>query len=303
MDSFIQSWKGRAWLLAACVAACTLAYWVPVAELLRLSVNNDNASHTPLIPIISLWLLWLERPRIFTKTAFDPTAAAPFGVAGIAVTALCLWGLHDVAPQTRLSGLIASLVLLWVAAFLGIFGREAGRKALFPLAFLFLTVPLPQQALERVIYFLQWGSTELSAWLFDLIGEPALREGFVFHLPKVTIEVARECSGIRSSIAILILALVATHLYLRAPWRKVVFLVVSVLVMILKNAVRIVTLTMLASYVDPRFLTGPLHHDGGILFFLVGLAILLPLFVLLQRGDAGPKAAAPPSVEAAKQPG
>jgi hypothetical protein len=55
--------------------------------------------------------------------------------------------------------------------------------------------------------------------------------------------------------------------------------------MILKNGIHIATLTLLAVYVDPDFLTGKLHHQGGIVFFVLGLLLLLPVFLLLQRGD------------------
>jgi exosortase/archaeosortase family protein len=60
--------------------------------------------------------------------------------------------------------------------------------------------------------------------------------------------------------------------------------------MIVKNGIRIATLTILAQYVDSGFLYGRLHHEGGVVFFLIGLALLLPVFLLLQRGEA-PRAA------------
>jgi len=113
-----------------------------------------------------------------------------------------------------------------------------------------------------------------------------LREGLVFHLARVNIEVARECSGIRSTIALFILALPVVHYGLHSLWKKLFFLTCAFFMMILKNGVRIVTLTLLAMYVDPSFLFGTLHRDGGILFFLLGLLLLLPVFLLLQRGES-----------------
>jgi exosortase/archaeosortase family protein len=66
--------------------------------------------------------------------------------------------------------------------------------------------------------------------------------------------------------------------------------VVGLFVMILKNGVRIVTLTLLASYVDPGFLYGRLHREGGVVFFLLGLLLLFPVLWLLQRGERKPSA-------------
>jgi exosortase len=154
--------------------------------------------------------------------------------------------------------------------------------------FLFLFIPLPEALLSRVVYFLQKGSAEISALLFGLTPLPVLREGFVFHLPRFSIEVARECSGIRSSIALLVLAVLAGHFFLRTWWRQVLFVLAGFVVMIVKNGIRIVTLTMLASYVDPGFLYGNLHREGGVVFFLIGLLLMVPVFWLLQTGEHEP---------------
>jgi len=162
----------------------------------------------------------------------------------------------------------------------------AVKSAYFSFLFLFLTVPVPNFLLERIISLLQTGSAEITEVLFNLTGVPVLREGLVFHLARVNIEVARECSGIRSTIALFILALPAVHYGLHSLWKKLFFLTCACFMMILKNGVRIVTLTLLAMYVDPSFLFGTLHRDGGIFFFLLGLLLLLPVFLLLQRGES-----------------
>jgi len=68
-------------------------------------------------------------------------------------------------------------------------------------------------------------------------------------------------------MALLILALPVVHFGFKRLWKKVVFLVCAMLVMIVKNGIRIVTLTLHAMYVDPSFLFGKLHRQGGIVFF------------------------------------
>ena len=188
----------------------------------------------------------------------------------------------------RLSGYILSLVFLWVGGFSLFFGRVATKAGYFPLLFLFLTVPLPNAILNGIVYVLQTQSANLTDFFFRLLGVPVLREGLIFHLASVSIEVSQECSGIRSSMALFILALLVTHFYLRSFWKKVLFLACGLVMMIIKNGIRIVTLTLLAMYVDPGFLTGRLHRDGGVVFFLIGLFLLLPLLWFLQRGEAWP---------------
>jgi exosortase/archaeosortase family protein len=61
---------------------------------------------------------------------------------------------------------------------------------------------------------------------------------------------------------------------------------------VLKNGIRIVTLTLLAIHVDPGFLSGQLHHEGGIVFFLLSLAMLAPLLFILRRYEVARPAGA-----------
>jgi exosortase/archaeosortase family protein len=100
--------------------------------------------------------------------------------------------------------------------------------------------------------------------------------------------VARECSGIRSSIALLVLAILVGHFFLGTWWKQVVFVLAGIAVMIVKNGIRIVTLTVLATYVDPGFLYGNLHREGGVVFFLIGLLLMAPVFWILQAGEHAP---------------
>jgi exosortase len=177
------------------------------------------------------------------------------------------------------------VVLLWIAGFAFFFGECAFRAARFPLFFLMLAVPLPTFLLAHVVHALQAGSAAIVSAIFEVTGTPFLREGFVFQFSQFSIEIAEECSGIRSSMAVLILALLAAHFYLRTFWKQLAFIACSLLVMIVKNGVRIATLTFLSMYVNPAFLFGRLHRDGGVVFFLLGMAMLLPILLGLQRGE------------------
>src|SRR5260370_5718891 len=193
---------------------------------------------------------------------------------------------HACTPKTLLSGYVLTLILLFVAGFIFVLGAAAAKSARFALAFLLVSVPIPDLFLGKIIYGLQAGSAAIAEFFFNLSGTPVLRQGFVFRLHKMSIEVARECSGIRSSLALLILALLVAHFSFRPLWKKLVFVVAGLSMMLIKNGIRIASLTLLANYVNPAFLTGSLHHQGGVVFFLVGLALLLPVFWTLRRGEA-----------------
>jgi exosortase len=271
-----------AWFLATC-----LLFLAPVTRFVRYALANDNASHAILIPAICIWILYLERERILAAPAptLDLRSASLFFVPGCLVAGYYFLYGSRLSELNQLSVCVFALILLWIAGFAFFFGRVALHRASFPLAFLLLTIPIPDFLLDKTIYLLQKGTTEITAVLFDWSGVPVLRDGFVFHLARANIEVARECSGIRSSLALIILAILVAHFYLRAFWRQAVLVLVGLFVMILKNAIRIVTLTLLASYVDPGFLYGDLHRQGGVVFFLIGLALMAPVLWWLARGE------------------
>lgn len=259
-----------------------MVLWVPIAAVVRLSWTDYRYTHITVIPFISLGLMYLNRKAIFDSPRFRPGA-------GLTVLALvvAVYGITSVLPaasnEARLTGSMMATVLLCIAGFIFCYGVKASNAAAFPLGLLFLAVPLPVTVLERVTLLLREGSADLSYALFKLIGVPVFRRGFEFALPGVNIEVAEQCSGIRSSLALSISSMVAAHLFLRSTMSKVALIAYTVPVVIVKNALRIVTISYLGIYVHPDFLHGWLHKSGGIPFSLLAVALILPVLVLLQK--------------------
>jgi exosortase len=173
-----------------------------------------------------------------------------------------------------------------MAGFILWYGFRSFRAALFPWCFLLLIVPIPPVFLDKIVVALQKGSAEISFILFKAAGIPVLRQGLTFSLPGVDVEVGKECSGIRSSVSLLIASILAAHVFLRATWRKVCLCLLTVPVVIFKNAVRIVAISWLGLYVTREFFRGKLHHQyGGLLFSLLSLAMQISLLFMLQRSE------------------
>jgi exosortase len=277
-----QAWRQ----LAICLAALVLVFAKPLAILARLALSDENVSHALLIPLVFAWLLYTDRQRIFRAIQADRMTGLALATAGLASAMYAYYVEAHLHATDALTFYILGLVLLCIASFAFFFGRTVLREGFFPFAFLFLFVPLPPFLLDPVISLLQRGSAETAAATFGIFGVPALREGLIFRLTRVSIEVAPECSGIRSSMALLVLALLVAHFAFRPFWKKVVFVIAGLLMMFIKNGVRIATLTLLANYVNPQFLYGDLHRQGGFVFFLLGLVLLLPVYWLLRRGES-----------------
>jgi exosortase len=232
-------------------------------------------------------LIYLNRTRIFQAAGYSLRAGAVVMCIGVAVTIVASTANAGLSENDYLSLMSVSTVTLWLGGFLLFYGVATFHAALFPLLFLYFVVPIPSVFLNPFILFLQKGSTEVVNLLFKLTGTPFHRAEFVFALPGLTIHVAEQCSGIRSSIALLLTSLLAGYFFLKSGYNRLILALVVFPISIFKNALRITTLSLLAIHVDKRILTSSLHSEGGIPFFVVALVFLLPVLALLRKIELG----------------
>jgi exosortase len=272
--------RARTWLFFGICLGSVLVNMTFFRQLLSFSLKNDFSSHILLIPFVSAALILRERAAIFSRVGHSVLVGA-----GILAFAVALRVFVD-----ALSVKTAAIVLMWIGAFVLSFGMESFRRALFPLLFLVFMIPIPETLLRIIVSTLQRGSADATEILFKLTGTPFFREGLTFQLPRISIEIASLCSGIRSSLALLITCLLAAHLYLNTFWRKSLFALLAVPMAMVKNAIRITTLSLLSIHVDTRFIvSSDLHHEGGILFFLLALALMMPILWVLRRSELNSK--------------
>ncbi len=261
------------------VAITLLWFHEPLFDVLEVSLNSENAqhySHISLIPFVSLYFIYLRRGTIFHNLRWSLWSGLAVIAAGIIVHSLVVSPM-TVQIDSFAPHILAMVMILW-GSFLLCYGVQSIRGASFALGILLLLIPMPSYLLSGIIEFLQRASTEVSAGLFSVLDVPVHRQDFTFTLSNFTIEVAEECSGIRSALALLITSLIAGQLFLRSVWGKTVLVLVVVPLAVIKNAFRIVGLALLANYVDPRFITdSALHRNGGIPLFLLALIVLFSI--------------------------
>jgi len=287
------SLRSRDLLLALLLVAAVAAFRRPLAAVFASSISVDQYSHILLVLPVSLALLYLERTRIFAAVAYSK----PGGLFLLLFAAAAVMARRYTAGLSPNDFFAVSLFFfagICVSAFLFCYGIRAFRVASFPLLFLFLMVPVPDALLVRGIGLLQNGSAGATAFLFKLAGIPFSRDGVLLLLPKATIEIATECSGIRSSLVLFLTSLILGHLFLHSAWSKTALALAVIPLTIAKNGLRIFVLSMLGMYMDASFLSGGLHRKGGVLFFGLAVACLLVLIRLLQRLERR-RADAPPS--------
>jgi exosortase len=271
---------------ACAIGACVLSlalFWPTWRALTLLSFNDERSSHILLIPLISACLIYFQRSRIFHAPRYDPQIGVPLLLA-VAI----LWfglqpSLSHLDPTDRLSVHAALIVLIWFAAFLLVYGPVSFKAAMFPLLLLSLTIPIPVSLANGTVFLLQKGSADTCAFLYQILEVPVLRHGFLFSLPGLDIEVAKQCSGIHSALSLFIAGLLAAHLFLHNVGQKFFFTLCIFPIAIFKNAVRIVTISLLAVHVNRAVLEGPLHRHGGLPFSLLSLAMMALLLWMLRR--------------------
>jgi exosortase C (VPDSG-CTERM-specific) len=268
-----------------------LAFAKPLWDLMQFARHSEFHSYILLIPIISLYLVWLKRGSLPIRSRPARKTASVFLAAGVLVL-LTYWLFLRSHLRLTEDDYLAVMMISFLLFFCGIcslfLGKENFRALAFPLALLIFMVPIPAFAMPSIDTFLQNGSAAAAAGFFSLAGTPYLRNELTFQLPGITpIQVARECSGIQSSMVLLITGLVAGYLFLRRPRNRVILALLMIPLGLLRNGFRVFTLGELCVHVGPQMIDSPIHHRGGPIFFALSLIVLFILLVVLQRLERG----------------
>jgi exosortase C (VPDSG-CTERM-specific) len=259
---------------------------MPLWNLGWFAATSEFHSCILLIPFISAYLVWLKKGSFPICSQPAGKAAAAFLTAGTVVL-IAYWLV--LRPRLKLMEddylavmITAFLLLFWGVC--GLFlGREMLRATIFPLALLVFMVPIPAFAMPPIDAFLQQGSADAAQGFFSLSGTPFLRSGLTFQLPDISIQVARECSGIQSSMVLLITGLVAGYLFLRKPGNRALLALLMIPLALLRNGFRVFTIGELCVHIGPQMINSPIHHRGGPIFFALSLIPLFLLLVVLQK--------------------
>jgi exosortase len=155
-------------------------------------------------------------------------------------------------------------------------GKQVFEILLFPMAFLFLMVPLPQSLVNIIAFPLQliaagWAVSSLQAF-----GIPSLLEGNIIHLAHTQLFVAEACSGLRSLMALLTLGVVFAQFFRAGRLFQQSILVLSAIpIAIVVNAVRVSLTGILTHNFGPEAAGGFIHDFQGIITFSMAFIMLL----------------------------
>ncbi|HEY1788154.1 MAG TPA: archaeosortase/exosortase family protein [Verrucomicrobiae bacterium] len=262
------------------VLALALCFSRPLYNLFGLVTSDDLYTDIPLIPLISLYLIWIRRENLpfSLHTAIKPTAL--FSAAGLMILA-AYWATAQNASWT-IENYLAINVLALLLIFTGVcfffFGKAFMSAIAFPMVLLVFTIPFPDFLQHGFETFLQYGSAICAGTFFHLSSVPVFRDGLNFKIPGCVIQVAPECSGIHSTLVLAITSLIGGWLFLRSPWKRTVLALAVIPLALIRNGFRIFVIVRLCAAYGPKMLASPIHHHGGPLFFALSL---IPFFLLL----------------------
>jgi exosortase D (VPLPA-CTERM-specific) len=255
------------WQIAVLAALLLWLYWATLAHLVVQWWHDPNFSHGFFVPLFSAFVVWLGRNRL-ARLALRPSWS---GLAVLAF-ALCVlivgfMGAELFLARFSLLLVLASLIVLFL-------GWNFFRALLFPWAFLILMIPIPAIVFNEITLPLQLLASNLAAASLRLLGVPVLREGNVINLPSMALEVAEACSGIRSLMSLVTLAIVYGFLLEKRLWVRWLLALTSVPIAVAANSVRIIGTGLLVQYWNAGKAEGYFHASWGWIIFVVSLLLL-----------------------------
>jgi exosortase C (VPDSG-CTERM-specific) len=256
----------------------TLLFLQPLSRLMVYAAHTDLHSHILLVPLITGYLLYLQRKHLPVAYGSSIPGAVILCVAAIAALAAGIGWRGSLSVNDELALMALAYVSLIGAGGFLFLGSKWMAAAAFPVAFLVFLVPLPDAAVDWLEKASMLASADAAAMYFRLAGTPHVRQGTVFELPGIVLQVAQECSGIRSSWVLFITSLLASHVFLKTKWRRLVLVAFVIPLGILRNGFRILVIGLLCVHIGPHMVDSVIHHRGGPLFFALSL---IPLFLLL----------------------
>lgn len=271
------------------VLALACLFFLPLRALATLAVGSELHSQILLIPFVFAWLVYLRRDCLPSESSWSFGWSLSLFLIGLTALTAGFAPLKfsaPLSPNDHLTLTILAFVCFVAAGGFVFLGKTWMGALLFPFTFLIFLVPLPDQ----LVFWLETASKLASAnaanLFFNISGTPLLRDGTVFQLPGIVIEVAQECSGIRSSLVLFITSLLVANLFLKSPWRRVALVAFVIPLGILRNGFRILVIGLLCVNYGPQMIHSVIHRKGGPLFFVLSLVPLFLFLWWLRRGEA-----------------
>ena len=240
---------------------------------------DDNYSHGFFVLPLAVYFAW-ERRRALVEAPIRPSALGLCVIAASLLVYLAgVLGAELFLTRVSLIGVIAGAVVY-------LLGWQHLRLLTFPIAFLLLMIPLPAIVFNQLAFPLQLLASQMGEAVIAAAGVPVLRDGNILHLPARSLEVVEACSGIRSLVSLLMLAIVLGYFTERRVGNRIVISLAAIPLAVFANAARVAGTGLAAEWISPAAADGFFHTFSGWLMFVIATCGLLLLQRMLARTSA-----------------
>jgi len=242
----------------------------------RWTEEDSYYNHGFLVPLISIFLIWLNKYKILRIKTQPDNSGWVFFISGILILMVSsLWQIFFIAGFSLIL-VIAGLVLLFM-------GKKTLKQIAFPILFLIFMIPLPLITIATISFKLKIFATQIATFIINKVSIPATKEGSIIKTAHSYLIVEDPCSGIRSLIAMVALGALMAYFLKASRVRKIILSLCAVPVAVCSNIIRITVLSLISEICGPRCLTEFLHYTMGIAAFLISFLGLVLIGKILER--------------------
>ena len=238
--------------------------------------TDPDYGHGFFIPLFSGFVLWRERKRwLKSEIKFSSFGLPVMGGA------IALFFLGSLGAELFIGRLSMLVMLAGMILFLA--GWKMLRAVVFPLGYLALMIPLPVIIYNQITFPLQLIASRLATFWLELVQVPVLRDGNVLILSNYSLEVVEACSGIRSLMTLISMAVAYGYLMEPRRWVRCLLVLLMVPNAIVSNAIRIMGAGVMAHRLGPYAAEGFLHTFSGGVIFLAALILMVVCHQILRN--------------------
>lgn len=278
-SSLIANWRmnWQGWLqISALAILIVVLYQRILVSWLEQLWTDPYYSHCFFVPLFSAWVIWRTRDK-FQNLPLNPNWwGMVVSVVAVGILILGVFGAEEFLSRASLLVLLAGVVIQFC-------GWRYFRTGLFAWAVLFLMIPLPRLLFAELTLPLQFLSSRLGSGLLDLAGVQNLREGNLIHLHGLTLDVAEACSGLRSLMSLVTVAVIYGYVFSSKTWVRFLLVIGAVPIAIVANGFRIMGTGVVGEYWGRDKSEGFFHGFSGVVVFVFSFVLLILLGQAVQR--------------------
>ena len=273
-----KGWRTWFWQPGLVAILVGYIYYPILAFLLRDWWNDPDASHGFLVIPFSAFVIYLSRRRWMNLPLAPSWLGLPICAGALGLLVVGVLGVEFFLSRSSLVFLVAGLIIYFL-------GWRHFRVLFFPWAFLFLMIPIPAIIFNHIAFPLQLLASRFATATLELVGVPVFREGNIIHLASTSLEVAEACSGIRSLLSLVTLAIIYGYFLETRAGRRVIFAIVAIPIAVVANGLRVVGTGLVADFWDPEKAEGFFHTFSGWVIFVIAMVMLFSIDYFMRRFD------------------